>query len=194
MYLLWYYMMDILNHPLTVFGNIENTLWFSEPFSCGAGYGNFGSGWFFLKGIQDLEAVGVRNGWQSNLRLFFLVRLARACKGGGVHAAKRYERNVFECNSNNKINVDQSCWERLCRHFGQKIVYHLLSNGWYFYIMYAAEDSVLINCLIIQDYEIIMNLFKIKNRWENYLVIDLMHMFFETVFLQNVHKPLRIDK
>lgn len=28
-----------------------------------------------------------------------------------------------------------------------------------FYIMYAAEDSVLINCLIIQDYEIIMNLF-----------------------------------
>lgn len=25
-------MMDILNHPLTVFGNIENTLWFSEPF------------------------------------------------------------------------------------------------------------------------------------------------------------------
>lgn len=81
----------------------------------------------------------VRNGWQSNLRLFFLVRLA----------AKRYERNVFECNSNNKINVDQSSWERLCRHFGQKIVYHLLSNGWYFYIMYAAEDSVLINCLII---------------------------------------------
>lgn len=160
MYLLWDYMMDILNHPLTVFGNIENTLWFSEPFSCGAGYGNFGSGWFFLKGILDLEAVGVRNGWQSNLRLFFLVRLARACKGGGgVHAAKRYERNVFECNSNNKINVDQSCWERLCRHFGQKIVYHLLSNGWYFYIMYAAEDSVLINCLIIQDYEIIMNLF-----------------------------------
>lgn len=60
--------------------------------------------------------------------------------------------------------------------------------------MFAAEDSVLINCLIIQDYEIIMNLFKIKNRWENYLVIDLMHMFFETVFLQNVHKPLRIDK
>lgn len=159
MYLLWDYMMDSLNHPLTVFGNIENTLWFSEPFSCGAGYGNFGSGWFFLKGILDLEAVGVRNGWQSNLRLFFLVRLARACKGGGVHAAKRYERNVFECNSNNKINVDQSCWERLCRHFGQKIVYHLLSNGWYFYIMFAAEDSVLINCLIIQDYEIIMNLF-----------------------------------
>lgn len=159
MYLLWDYMMDILNHPLTVFGNIENTLWFSEPFSCGAGYGNFGSGWFFLKGILDLEAVGVRNGWQSNLRLFFLVRLARACRGGGVHAVKRYERNVFECNSNNKINVDQSCWERLCRHFGQKIVYHLLSNGWYFYIMYAAEDSVLINCLIIQDYEIIMNLF-----------------------------------
>lgn len=76
-------MMDSLNHPLTVFGNIENTLWFSEPFSCGAGYGNFGSGWFFLKGILDLEAVGVRNGWQSNLRLFFLVRLARACKGGG---------------------------------------------------------------------------------------------------------------
>lgn len=41
----------------------------------------------------------------------------------------------------------------------KKNVYHLLSNGWYFYIMYAAEDSVLINCLIIQDYEIIMNLF-----------------------------------
>lgn len=75
-------MMDSLNHPLTVFGNIENTLWFSEPFSCGAEYGNFGSGWFFLKGILYLEAVGVRNGWQSNLRLFFLVRLA-ACKGGG---------------------------------------------------------------------------------------------------------------
>lgn len=86
-------MMDILTHPLTVFGNIENTVWFSEPFSCGAGYGNFGSGWFFLKGILDLEAVGVRNGWQSNLRLFFLVSLQR-----GVHAAKRYERNVFECN------------------------------------------------------------------------------------------------
>lgn len=68
-------MMDILTHPLTVFGNIENTLWFSEPFSCGAGYGNFGSGWFFLKGILDLEDVGVRNGWQSNLRLFFLVSL-----------------------------------------------------------------------------------------------------------------------
>lgn len=50
--------------------------------------------------------------------------------------------------------------------------------------MYAAEDLVLINCLIIQDYEIIMNLFKIKNRWENYLVIDLMHMFFETVSLE----------
>lgn len=76
-------MMDILTHPLTVFGNIENTLWFSEPFSCGAGYGNFGSGWFFLKGILDLEAVGVRNGWQSNLRLFFLVRLQELAKGGG---------------------------------------------------------------------------------------------------------------
>lgn len=49
--------------------------------------------WFFLKGILDLEAVGVRNGWQSNLRLFLLVSLQR-----GVHAAKRYERNVFECN------------------------------------------------------------------------------------------------
>lgn len=146
MYLLWDYMMDILTHPLTVFGSIENTLWFSEPFSCGAGYGNFGSGWFFLKGILDLEAVGVRNGWQSNLRLFFLVSLQRGTK------------EMFS-NVTKTTNVDQSCWERLCRHFGQKIVYHLLSNGWYFYIMFAAEDSVLINCLIIQDYEIIMNLF-----------------------------------
>lgn len=146
MYLLWDYMMDILTHPLTVFGSIENTLWFSEPFSCGAGYGNFGSGWFFLKGILDLEAVGVRNGWQSNLRLFFLVSLQRGTK------------EMFS-NVTKTTNVDQSCWERLCRHFGQKNVYHLLSNGWYFYILYAAEDSVLINCLIIQDYEIIMNLF-----------------------------------
>lgn len=88
-------MMDSLNHPLTVFGNIENTLWFSEPFSCGAGYGNFGSGWFFLKGILDLEAVGVRNGWQSNLRLFFLVRLARACRGGGGSMLQSGTKEMF---------------------------------------------------------------------------------------------------
>lgn len=88
-------MMDSLNHPLTVYGNIENTLWFSEPFSCGAGYGNFGSGWFFLKGILDLEAAGVRNGWQSNLRLFFLVWLARACKGGGGPCCKAVRKKFF---------------------------------------------------------------------------------------------------
>lgn len=71
-----------------------------------------------------------------------------ACKGGSMLQSGTKE--MFS-NVTKTTNVDQSCWERLCRHFGQKIVYHLLSNGWYFYIMYAAEDSVLINCLIIQE-------------------------------------------
>lgn len=56
-------MMDIFNYLLMVFGNIENILWFLELFFCGVGYGNFGFGWFFLKGILDIEVVGVRNGW-----------------------------------------------------------------------------------------------------------------------------------
>lgn len=101
----YYNMIDSFKHRLTVHGNIENTLWSSEPFSWWQNMGVLALGDFSQKGFYA-RCCDVGIGWQSNLGLFFLIWLAlELARGeGGVLSMiqQQYGRNVFECYSNNK--------------------------------------------------------------------------------------------
>lgn len=102
----YYNMIDSFKHRLTVHGNIENTLWSSEPFSWWQNMGILALGDFSQKGFYA-RCCDAGIGWQSNLGLFFLIWLALELargRGGGVLSMiqQQYGRNVFECYSNNK--------------------------------------------------------------------------------------------
>lgn len=94
----YYNMIDSFKHRLTVHGNIENTLWSSEPFSWWQNMGILALGDFSQKGFYA-RCCDAGIGWQSNLGLFFLIwlalELARGEGGGVVHDTTAVRKKCF---------------------------------------------------------------------------------------------------
>lgn len=169
----YYNMIDSFKHRLSVHGNIENTLWSSEPFSWWQNMGVLALGDFSQKGFYA-RCCDAGIGWQSNLGLFFLIWLALELARGEGGCCPWYNSSTEEMFSNvtQTTNMDQSSWGSLYWHFGHKIVYHLL-NAWYLYIIYVAEDLLLDNSRLRK---LSLIFFKIKNRWGK-LFINRLFVF-----------------
>lgn len=93
----YYNMIDSFKHRLTVHGNIENTLWSSEPFSWWQNMGILALGDFSQKGFYA-RCCDAGIGWQSNLGLFFLIWLALELargEGGVVHDTTAVRKKCF---------------------------------------------------------------------------------------------------
>lgn len=93
----YYNMIDSFKHRLTVHGNIEYTLWSSEPFSWWQNMGILALGDFSQKGFYA-RCCDAGIGWQSNLGLFFLIWLALELargRGGVVHDTTAVRKKCF---------------------------------------------------------------------------------------------------